>query len=557
MIHTILTSKVRRVILLFSILALLCSVWSCPEQVQASGYASLDLNYHIRPAEGFSPSAENMLRVELYNNGNTAFRDAMVTLGLPEGILPKGLSATESAGSMAVGDKKILSFPLEVEKGLEAKTYPLTVQVTASGYMGESFTTSKTFYIPVEGVTASDLSGIEITNIQIPGEVTAGENFSLSFTVTNKGSRAVSGMKITAAPPEGVYNLSRSAYVDDFNAGQSRTYRMTFASFDDLEAKGCAIKLSVSPSGNQEEPAVSQYAATDVKNGAGTVKSPLLMISSVSYGGSVQAGSSFRLHLTVKNTSDKKLTNIKLALSAEGSTFLPAQGSSTLFLDSIEAKSSSEQSMLMSAKADAEQRPTGITVSMSYEDGRGNAYTAEDTISIPVVQKDRLSVGDVTPPYEAYAGNICSGEIEFYNKGKSVLNNLSVRAEGNFDSSGMNNNYYVGNMASGASDSFSFNMLPREAGPVQGEIIFSYEDGTGKPCEVRKTFSFEAMEMPAYEEPFPMDEQSEKALPWSIMIAGAVLLLLIGMGVFIKIRRKRRLEKSLELDDEYGSMGLE
>ena len=66
-----------------------------------------------------------------------------------------------------------------------------------------------------------------------------------------------------------------------------------------------------------------------------------------------------------------------------------------------------------------------------------------------------------------------------------------------------------------------------------------------------KTFVFEAMEMPVWDDPMmdmPMEEPKPE-VPWNALIAGAAVLAAAGL-VIRKKRSKKKMHEQLEMDEE-------
>ena len=284
----------------------------------------------------------------------------------------------------------------------------------------------------------------------------------------------------------------------------------------------------------------------------GNSKTPQLIVEKYSYGGSsVQAGNNVNVSLTLFNTSTTRdLNNIKITLTSDDGTFIPYNSSNSFYIPSIAKNSRTTKNITLTVKPDAVQKTTGINLAMSYEDGSGNAFTAEDIISIPVMQKTKLVVDDIIAPPDIYAGQPMSVSIQFYNMGKTTLSNLKVTAEGNFTPSD-STNYFVGNMEAGKNDYYDFGFTPNEAGTMKGNIIFSYEDQAGNQQTLLKEFSFQVLETPpAPVDPgIPPETTGGSKLPW--IIAGIIAALLaIGGFIFWRIKVKKRKAKELDLLDE-------
>lgn len=529
-----------------------------PSQSGGSYIATMEITPTISPDAGFTPGHDNTITFEIFNKGNVMIRDAQLQLTLPTGMTVYKDSNTIPLGYLSTSARKSTFVTIYVDEDMESGMHPISVSVKGFNYQtGDAALQERTFYVPVIGkddedaVKATDLL---ISNIQAPQTVQGSAPFTLQFDVTNSGATAAKNLRVSVELPPEILNKTQNSFIEtSLAAGETKKYYVTLFADDDVAEKNYALKIMAELLDDKDGGALSQYAGVyveqDEESGDG-VKTPQLMVSNYSYGGnSVQAGSEFYLNLTLLNTSDKKLNNIKVTLGADGGTMVPVDSSNSFFVSSVAAKATVNQGMRFSVNPQAEQKTSALSVSMSYEDGDGNSYSAEDTISISVTQKTRLVVDDVVPPYECYVGMPGSTSVDFYNMGKTVLSNLRINAEGNFDIM-ESNSYYAGNMASGASDSYSFTFIPREIGPMEGTITFSYEDTTGAQQIVETPFVFEVMEMPVWEEePWEEDVPQEKQIPWSIIIAAVVVLGIAGLIIGRKIRKKK-MNQSVEMDYE-------
>ena len=146
--------------------------------------------------------------------------------------------------------------------------------------------------------------------------------------------------------------------------------------------------------------------------------------------------------------------------------------------------------------------------------------------------------------------------LEFFNMGKVVLNNLMVKAEGDFQI--QNGNYFVGNFEPGRSDSFDVTVVPLKEGESKGSIVFIYEDIEGKSYEVKKEFTLNVMGMPDMDFMPPIDGEKLPGLEeqnffkkiiknpvvWVVFIFIAALT-----TVIIIIRKVRKRQEEMILDE--------
>lgn len=459
-------------------------------------------------------------------------------------------------------DQTELSFTVKTNRFCDTGARDFRLILTSGG---ETVYTSRYFSLTISqnignaGEDEPQVNATDISHAIYPESGFAtGSGNSISFRVYNNGNSSIRNAQIKVELPEGISidNGSNLKNLGTLGIGKSADAQFSILVEKGLESKSYVISAEVIGINNNKESVSIKKDFYVPVSGDGkkndepsTVGKPQLMVTDFTYGGSfVQAGTQFPLNLSLLNTSKETLYNVKVTVSSEGD-FVPVN-SNAFYVDKIEPSQTYNKTVQLSAKNDAAQQTTAITVSMSYENSDKEAFTSEDTISVPVTQRTRLVVDDIVPPMECYMGNIGSAEVDFYNMGKTVLSNLRVNATGNFDIV-ESNSYYAGNMESGRNDSYSFTFMPREVGPMEGVVTFTYEDAAGNAQYLEVPFTFEVMEMPEWDDPGMWEEpEPEKApVPWSLIIAAAVIVVLIIAIVIIRKIVKKRKEKALLLED--------
>lgn len=524
-----------------------------PAEYPGNYFAAADLVHSISPGDAIQSGVVNQLTLSFSNKGNTAMKDAKITLTLPDGLSLSNSSSTLSVGYVAIGSSKTVVYPITADSDLTSKNYPVTVAIDFYDKENSAKTITQTLYIPVQSGGTAAMDQIVITGISAPDQVASGKDFTLNFRVANQGAYEVKQIKIEVDTPDGLVNRTKNVFLESSLApGESKSYSVTLFSKGGAEEKSYLIPIVAAPaSGTGDSNQVTQYTSVFVKNlGSGSVKTPQLMVSDYSFGGTyVQAGEEFRLDLGLMNTSGSHtLQNVKVTLESTDGTFIPVGSSNSFYINEIDQGGMASHSLFLSVKPDAEQKTTSVNLSMSYEDTAGNAYTATDVISIPVMQETRLVVDDIVAPPELYTGTQNGVSVSFYNMGKTKLNNLQITAEGDFDTM-ESNRYFVGNMDPGTTDSYDFTFIPRATGPMVGKVIFTYEDASGDQQQLEKEFSFDIMDMPVFEEgPMPVEEPAGNGIPWLPIGIGAVVVA-GGIVAFVKIRRRRKMHREMEIDE--------
>lgn len=278
----------------------------------------------------------------------------------------------------------------------------------------------------------------------------------------------------------------------------------------------------------------------------------------------VRAGGNFTLTIHLKNTSKStRVRNMLFDLSApsEGTdaqtvapAFLPASGSSSIYLDGIKANGAADISIQLNAKADLLQKPYSVDLSMKYEDSDGAQIDAASSISIPVKQDARFEFSD----FEISPENISVGEeanvmCNLYNLGRIKLYNVKAIFEG---ACIKKEEVFLGNVESGATASIDAMLEGAQAtaGPANVTMTVSYEDEAGKISTTTKDLQIEVMEMmedvsmmPGME--MPTEAKGFPVIPVAV-IAGIVLVIIIIVVVRKKRKKRQRLNEEEELMDE-------
>jgi uncharacterized repeat protein (TIGR01451 family) len=529
-----------------------------------AGYdaAILDMAYTLENNEGFTAGEINNLTISVINRGNVLIQDVKVSLTLPEGMILNNSMAAQSVGSLGVGIDKTVKFPILIDKKIENKNYAITVNMTGSSKSG-SANSNQTIYIPVTGGEEKkeeedkDIPiNMEITDIEAPAGIIAGDDVTLFFSIKNIGDHEVENIKVEAVPETGLSNKSRNIFVETKMAPlEVKSYAVSYLSDKKIDTKSVPIRITLTAGNKDSTLTLNQYASVfiekpdDEEDETKGVKTPQLIVDDYSYGGnSVRAGASFTLNISFRNTSSKNMANAKISFNAEGGAFIPIGSSNSLYISDIGAGNSISRSIEMSVNPSAEQRTTAINVAMVYEDNEGGQFNATDVISIPVVQTTKLTIDDIIGPPGLNVGMQSGLDVRFYNTGNTTLQNLRVKAEGNFDL--MDDSvYYAGNMNSGVSDSYSFTFVPIEEGELKGTVVFTYDDPSGNPMREEKEFSF--IVMPPFDNPY-MDmpfEISEQPNNTKYYIAGGLLLVvIIGSIILLSVLKRRKMRKEVEFD---------
>lgn len=259
----------------------------------------------------------------------------------------------------------------------------------------------------------------------------------------------------------------------------------------------------------------------------------------------VQAGEEFQVTFTLHNTSTRtRVQNMKVTLASADAAFLPANGSSSIFIRRIGADQIETGTMNFYSLPSLEERPYQLMIGIEYEDAAANPYSAQESVAIQVKQNIRAdaSVPQLSPP-QLTVGQEASLTFNIFNQGKTKLYNAKATVKEGQPVTAPE--VFIGTIEPGTSGAVDMTVMAQEeaAGPVA--ITVSYEDVDGKVTTMDKTVEVAVMEPMPMEEPGmweePMEEQAP--FPWIPVLVGAGLLaLFLVIALVVRGRRRRRRE---------------
>lgn len=444
---------------------------------------------------------------------------------------------------------------------------------------------TQTIYLNAGGEIEQD-SNLLIENLKFPtSQIPVNGNYNLSFELRNNGGVKAENIlvQVESADSAVVPKSTSIKRITSMDPGGTESLEFIFTPTPDAITRNYPLSITVSyedklNADKEQRPILNQFVGLYAQNDKKEVVDdkddkddkdnkkkgkPKLIIDNYKFSPSiVQAGENFEMNLSFFNTNKTQtIKNIKIYLTAESgakqdsqnagsSAFTPVNSSNTFYIDSIGAKKRVDKRITMFTIPDALAKTHTITANLEYEDSEGNEYISQELIGVPVVQKSKLEVGEISLFPDASVGQPIPISLEFYNTGKVTLYNLMVKLEGDFQTE--NAQYYVGNFDSGGSDFFEGMVIPNEPGELTGAVLFTYEDSTGQPQELRQEFNLNVMEMPPMEElpgdmgPMPGEKGELLKSPWLWITVG--LIIIIGGIMFIKKKKKKR-EKEMALDE--------
>ncbi|MDF2804830.1 MAG: hypothetical protein K0S61_4735, partial [Anaerocolumna sp.] len=283
----------------------------------------------------------------------------------------------------------------------------------------------------------------------------------------------------------------------------------------------------------------------------------------------LKAGSTFKFIFDIKNThSGVDARNIKVTISQADNIFSVDHGSNTFFVERIKAGETLQNTLELKVKSDATTKayPLEITMEYDYDGAEANpttgevGETAKETINLQAVENTRPVVDNiVVGSWESPTINQPTAlSFQFYNLGKSTLNNVQASITGDFTLS-TGSMYFIGNVEAGSQEFAELEVIPSVEGQAKGTLVVTFEDSNGEPVTISK--DFEGTVMGEYvpdmgEGGIPdggvvLDQAKAPILPvWLFVIIQIVIF-----AVFIPVSRKvvlhlyrRKLSKQEEME---------
>lgn len=294
-----------------------------------------------------------------------------------------------------------------------------------------------------------------------------------------------------------------------------------------------------------------------------TAAQPYVIISSYSYGkGDLVAGETRNVTMTFRNTSKTMAVENMMVTMTLPDAMMLTSSSNSFYIESLAAEGTITKTVNVTVKPTAAAQSHSMTVDFTYDyldNGvRRNAKTTE-SISMPVLQVDRFTVTGIDLPQEIFMGEENNLSVNFVNKSRTDIYNLSAK----LNCEGLSNNgeeQYLGNLASGTTSSADFYITGNEKGELVGEVIITYEDTNMNQRTVSVPFT---TQVTSYEDVWGpqgpagpqnpddpgMDPGMEEpaGFPWFWVIGGVVV---VAAGVFVYLKLRKNKKESVEEDED-------
>ncbi len=461
------------------------------------------------------PGDEFVLKAVLSNTGDARAKDLKVTLenAETENMVKNYYSDFIKIGNLDQAGSKNLELPLILGEGASGKLNKLTLKIAYTDAQGVTYSQTKTLYLKVaakeeEEEPAKEETSIIIKNVsQTPAKPVAGGDLKVSFELENKGNTDIKELKLALEGLTGKtfipVNTDPYLYIELLKAGESKAFTIPLKVSEDIPEGLNYVDLKYSYKGGVADSV--RIPVLNVQNTVveDSVSIPKLIISQYfADQEQLMAGSTFNFSFDITNThssvSAKNITvTIKKPDTQAEEIFAPTGGSNSFFIEKIAPGETVQKTLEMKVKSDTKTGAYKILVVLEYEfdgykpkENSDEGYTRNNELTLQAVENARPVVDYVN--IYSFDGNVSVGSsaflsFEFYNMGRSPLNNVVATVEGDF-SKADGNMYFLGTVPEGTSRYEEFEVTPNMEGMAKGILRITYEDSNGDKVDYLKEF---------------------------------------------------------------------
>lgn len=329
--------------------------------------------------EVVTADSENKLAFEIYNEGDLLARRVKLTLDgtSKDGFMVKDSINTRYFETLKGKTSDRVEFDLLVSENIKKGTNELNVQLDYYDQDNEHYTETKTIYINnvegAEGVTGKGTPKIIISDYKVtPGEVIAGNKFSLNFTFKNTHlSKKITNMKVVVNSTDGTFiidNSSNAFYVQNLEPQGEISKTISFRTKQDTLSGAYPITVSF----EYEDADGNAYSPNETINVPITEKSNL-SIDNISGPYELYQGNSGYVSFEYYNKGKAAISNLSVTVEGDYSG-----KSETNYIGNVDPGKGSYSEV--EVVADVAGEANGNLV-FSFEDSSGNVITTKRAFS--------------------------------------------------------------------------------------------------------------------------------------------------------------------------------
>jgi hypothetical protein len=443
------------------------------------------------------------------NSGKSVAKSIEVTVGNlgVKGFLPGFTTKTITIADVKAGGKADIKIPLIVSNEATAELKEVPITITYKDAAGVTLTTATTAYLEVvagDGVDSEGKPNVVISNVsQSPDSPNTGARIDVSFDVENKSNVDITDIKVSLASGEANFkplNSDPYVYVSELKGNRKTRITIPVTAIETITegTNGLNITYEYKASGKTITGNTATLYVQNIQNTGIGASKPKLIISNYDTEGELRANGTFNFIFDIKNTHPSvDARNIKVTVSQAENIFSVTQGSNNFYITNIPAGETVTNTMELKVKSDATTKPYPVEITMEYEYEGAQANpttgqtgeTVKETISLQAIENTRPAIENIAVgSWDAViVSQPTALTFDFYNMGKSPLNNVRATVEGDFTVS-TGDMQYIGNIQAGSPEYVEMEIVPSVEGQAKGTLIITFEDSNGEEVEFKKEF---------------------------------------------------------------------
>lgn len=419
---------------------------------------------------------------------------------------------------------------------------------TRAGHIGDEIS----FYVPIKNVSGGQLTDLS-ASVAVSSDITEFpfENPDASKKTVEIGSFQVADADKLVAWNGKTLEADQHAYFKaklTFAAGATQQYYEVPVTITYNGGATFTFKVKVYCRGVDTSGGGSSGGGSSYKS------KPKVIIESYEFSeDTIYAGDTVKLDLIIANTSSREaITNLQLDYANEAGAVLPAPGSSSsMYIGTIDKNGVRAITLDLQIIPGADAKSQVLAITLSYEGTKNRAdFEEKASISVPVLQKARVRINEPIIYDDPWVGSSVSAGVTLYNLGKSTLYNCMVDIVG--DNVTLEESYFGGNVAPGATMRADLNITPEVSGEVEAKVRVTYEDINGNQTEelLPLKMTVNAEDPGAIASPgdggaeIPGDKPAGAHIGWIFWTLGGIAVVtgLVFLGIKLKKKRERALE---------------
>ncbi len=515
------------------------------EQITEERYLSVNLEDgpDANPSEEYLPILKIENKESLYTSAGSQFEAAFniqnTSIYPAREVLIKASFAADAPfsfpgeqmfyfRSLGSGETKTLNLTMLTDDDAVNGTYIMKLDYEFANTSGEINTASENLYVRVADAQAPP--SLEITpQVAEEAYLVPGEDFELFIMVKNQGQLSARDISISleglSSEAISLSSGSPSQYFDDLEAGTERKVRYMIKAVPNLLDDSYPVILKAGYTDqtgaeySTEQEILLKVRAAEV---SGEEKPMIVLKHYQTSPLQVLAGENFTLYMDFFNNSTESINDIKVILnitesSKAGNVFSIVDAGNTFYIDSIGPQQTEQRSLQLHTDQDEKPESYQIIVTMKYKDPEGIECTSSDMMNIMVKQLSLLEVGNIRSTGDMKPGKLVNVYCTYYNTGRTLLTNLIIKMEGDFEVT--DELVYIGDMEKNSSGYYHGTIKPQKTGEITGKLIFSYQDQAGEPLVLEEPFTMNITEETAASSTADTGEQDNSGLGfWYIII---------------------------------------